>query len=221
MKMIPDRTGRFPKRPHWEIRELEQMCEDTMTSFLRQNFGFERIPVPTEAVTMLIERDAADLDLATNLSDDMHEVFGFTQFERGRKPLVKIARELWEQRHRNNRLRTTLTHEYGHVMLHTWLYDKYGAAHGPHRCYWQSLLPTERVFDWFEWQAGYASGALLMPESFARRTAEAYFQNRSERPPVAKGTPEATALCRRISFAFDVSVEAATVRLKQFGYLTE
>ncbi|MGC1400717.1 ImmA/IrrE family metallo-endopeptidase [Candidatus Binatus sp.] len=221
MKMIPDRTGRFQKSPHWEIRELEQMCEDTMTSFLRQHFGFERIPVPTEAVTMLIERDAADLDLATNLSDDIHEVFGFTQFERGRKPLVKIARELWEQRHRNNRLRTTLTHEYGHVMLHTWLYDKYGVARGPHRCYWQSLLPTERVFDWFEWQAGYASGALLMPESFARRTVEAYFQNRSERPPVAKESPEASVLCQRISLAFDVSVEAASVRLSQLGYLTQ
>ena len=159
---------------------------------------------------MLIERDAADLDLATNLSDDMHEVFGFTQFERGRKPLVKIARELWEQRHRNNRLRTTLTHEYGHVMLHTWLYDKYGAARGAHRCYWQSLLPTERVFDWFEWQAGYASGALLMPESFARRTAEAYFQNRYEHPPVAKGSPEASSLCQRISLAFDVKAWATS-----------
>ncbi len=30
-------------------------------------------------------------------------------------------------------------------MLHIWLYEKYGAARGPHRCYWQSLLPTERV----------------------------------------------------------------------------
>jgi hypothetical protein len=219
--MIRDRTGRFPRRPHWEIRELEQMCEETITSFLRQHFGFERIPVPTEAVTMLIERDAADLDLATNLSDDIHEVFGFTQFERGRKPLVTIARELWEQRHRNNRLRTTLTHEYGHVMLHTWLYDKYGAARSSQRCYWQSLLPTGQVVDWFEWQAGYASGALLMPESFARRSAEAYFQNRSERPPVAKGSPEASVLCQRISLAFDVSVEAATVRLSQLGYLTD
>jgi hypothetical protein len=219
--MIPDMTGRFPERPHWEIRELEQTCEEAITSFLRQHFGFERIPVPTEAVTMLIERDAADLDLATNLSDDIHEVFGFTQFERGLKPRVTIARELWEQRHRNNRLRTTLTHEYGHVMLHTWLYDKYGAASRPHRCYWQSLLPTSAVLDWLEWQAGYASGALLMPESFARRAAEAYFQNRSERPPVAKGSPEASPLCQRISLAFDVSVEAATVRLKQLGYLTE
>jgi len=218
--MIPDRTGRFPERPHWEIRELEQMCEETITAFLRQRFGFGRIPVPTEAVTMLIERDTADLDLATDLSNDIHELFGFTQFERGRKPQVTIARELWEQRHRNNRLRTTLTHEYGHVMLHTWLYDKYGAARSPHRCYWQSLLPTERVVDWFEWQAGYASGALLMPESFARRTVQAYFQNRPERPPVARGSPEASTLCQRVSLAFDVSVEAATVRLKQLGYLT-
>jgi Zn-dependent peptidase ImmA (M78 family) len=77
------------------------------------------------------------------------------------------------------------------------------------------------VVDWFEWQAGYASGALLMPESFARRTVEAYFQNRSERPPVAKGSPEASVLCQRISLAFDVSVEAATVRLSQLGCLTK
>ena len=60
-----------------------------------------------------------------------------------------------------------------------------------------------------------------MPESFARRSAEAYFQNRSERAPIAKGSPDASALCRRISLAFDVSVEAANVRLKQLGYLTE
>ena len=46
------------------------MCEETITSFLRQHFGFERIPVPTEAITMLIERDAADLDLRRILSDD-------------------------------------------------------------------------------------------------------------------------------------------------------
>ena len=84
------------------------MCEETITAFLRDRFGFERIPVPTEAVTMLIERDAADLDLATNLSDDSTKSLVTPQFERGQKPRVTIARELWEQRHRNNRLRTTL-----------------------------------------------------------------------------------------------------------------
>jgi Zn-dependent peptidase ImmA (M78 family) len=221
VKMIPDRTGRFPVRPHWEIRELEQKCEETITTLLRHRYGFDRIPVPTEALTVLIERDAADLDLAMNLSDEIHEVFGFTAFQRGRKPRVFIARELWEQRHRNNRLRTTLAHEYGHVLLHTWLYDEYGSLIEPEFCYWQSALPTSAVVDWFEWQAGYASGALLMPQSFMRRTVEAYFRDRIERPPVAKDSPEASALSERVSLAFDVSVEAAAVRLSQLGFLTD
>jgi hypothetical protein len=101
--MVPDRTGRFQKRPYWEISELEQQCEETIIGFLRERYGFERIPVPTEALTVLIERDAAELDLAMNLSDERYEVFGYTKFERGKKPLVTIARELWEQQHRNNR----------------------------------------------------------------------------------------------------------------------
>ena len=70
MKMIPDRTGRFKKRPYWEVSELEQKCEETITGFLRERYGFDRIPVPTEAFTLLIERDAADFDVATDLSDD-------------------------------------------------------------------------------------------------------------------------------------------------------
>jgi len=142
---VSDRTGRFKKRPYWEISELEQKCEETIIGFLRGRYEFERISVPTEALTVLIERDAAELDLAMNLSDERYEVCGYTKFERGRKPLVTIARELWAQRHRNNRLRTTLAHEYGHVMLHTWLYDNYGGSSGPQICYWHSMLPTSAV----------------------------------------------------------------------------
>ena len=76
-----------------------------------------------QAFTLLIERDAADLDIASDLSDDTYETFGVTLFHRGGKPTVKIARKLWEQRSHSNRLRITLAHEYGHVMLHAWLYD--------------------------------------------------------------------------------------------------
>jgi Zn-dependent peptidase ImmA (M78 family) len=221
MKMIPDRSGRFPERPHWEIRELEQMCEETITSFLRERYGFERIAVPTEAITAIIERDAGDLDLRPGLSDDKYEVFGYTVFQRGEKPRVIIARELWEQRHRSNRLRMTLGHEYGHVLLHTWLYDKYGSAAEPQRCHWRDLLPAERMADWAEWQAGYAGGALLMPESFIRRAVAAFFRERHEEPPVMRHSADALALSDRLALTFDVSVEAATVRLAQLGYLTD
>jgi IrrE N-terminal-like domain len=221
VKMIPDKTGRFSLRPYWEVGELEQMCEETITGLLRRRYGFDRVPVPTEAITVLIERDAAELDVATDLSDEVYDGFGVTLFHVGRKPTVKIARELWEQRSRNNRLRMTLAHEYGHVMLHSWLYEKYAISREPQRCYWKSLHPARHVVDWAEWQAGYAGAALLMPESFIRRAAEAYFAERKERPPVAKESAEGSALAQRISLAFDVSVEAAMVRLAKLSYLTD
>ena len=97
MKMIPDKTGRFSMRPYWDVAELERMCEETITGLLRQRYGFDRVPVPTEAITLLIERDAAELDVATDLSDEVYDGFGVTLFYDGRKPTVKIARELWEQ----------------------------------------------------------------------------------------------------------------------------
>lgn len=219
--MRRDVTGRFQKRPHWDLEELEHLSERTITSFLIDRYGFERIPVPTEALTVLIEREASDLDLSAELSDHKFDVFGVTDFERGRKPRVRIARELWEQNWRVNRLRTTLAHEYGHVMLHTWLYDQTDAPAGLQTCYWQSLLPKGGVVDWMEWQAGYVSGALLMPESFIRRSVEAFLRNRSTKSPLAEHSREALELQQHISLTFEVSTEAAAVRLSQLGYLTD
>ncbi|MHB8384481.1 MAG: hypothetical protein ACYDC3_19325 [Candidatus Binataceae bacterium] len=69
MKMIPDRTGRFRKRPYWESSELDERSEQTITTFLRERYGFDRIPAPTEAFALLIERDATDFDIASDLSD--------------------------------------------------------------------------------------------------------------------------------------------------------
>jgi len=54
-----------------------------------------------------------------------------------------------------------------------------------------------------------------------RPAVEAYFRNRKEQPPVARTSPDAAGLSDRISLAFDVSADAATVRLSQLGYLTE
>lgn len=93
--MIPDRTGRFRERPYWQSAELDQMCEQAITAFLRERYGFERIPVPTEALTEIIERDAKELDVEPNLSDEKYEVFGYTEFVPGTKPRVAIAREPW------------------------------------------------------------------------------------------------------------------------------
>jgi Zn-dependent peptidase ImmA (M78 family) len=70
-------------------------------------------------------------------------------------------------------------------------------------------------------EAGYAGAALLMPESFIRRAAEAYLAERKGRPPLAKDSADASTLAQRISLAFDVSVEAATVRLAKLQYFAD
>jgi Zn-dependent peptidase ImmA (M78 family) len=155
MKMVRDRTGRFPERPHWEIAELERKCEEAMIALLNQRYGFERIAVPTEALMELIDRLGADLQFEHQLSDDKYDVFGYTDFSE-KKPLVVIARELMDRRQHNNRLRMTLAHGYSHVLLHSWLYARYGAACFQQVCYWKDLLPNERVTDWMEWQAAEA-----------------------------------------------------------------
>ncbi len=59
VKVMSDRSGRFKERPLWEIEELERKCEETIIRLLWERYGFERIPVPTEALTILIEPDLA------------------------------------------------------------------------------------------------------------------------------------------------------------------
>jgi Zn-dependent peptidase ImmA (M78 family) len=219
--MVRDKSGRFPLCPRWEIYELEQKCEETILSSMRQRYGFEPIRVPTEAVTELIEDLGADLDVERSLSNEQYEVFGYTEFERGKRPLVVISRELWLRRYRSNRLRMTLAHELAHVLFHRWLYDRYPVKGGPQLCYWQNLLPATGVVDWMEWQAGYGGGALLMPESYIRRMVATFFRRRRERPPVRKGEHAALTLAERVASIFDVSLEAATVRLTKLKIICD
>ena len=66
MKLIPDHTGRFPERPHYEIEELEDECERIITSFLERRYGQIVIPVPTDALKVLIEGEAANSSVPTS-----------------------------------------------------------------------------------------------------------------------------------------------------------
>jgi hypothetical protein len=165
MKMIPDLTGRFPERPHYEIEELEQECERIMESFLLRRYGQYSIPVPTEALVELLECETTKVNLYCDLSAEGEEVHGVTEFFPGQKPNVSIARELSYQHWREHRKRSTLPHEYGHVHWHTWLFDRYCNRHERHKCLRAQIVLASGEIDWMEWQAGYISGAMLMPRS--------------------------------------------------------
>jgi hypothetical protein len=222
----PDYTGRFPRRPHWEIDELEQRCEAVMEPFLKARYGQAPARVPTDALTVLIEREAEELDLHAVLTANRaeEEIHGVTWFFPGAKPKVQINRALRREFRRANRYRTTLAHEYGHLLLHAWLYQYFARElqpRGPLRCYSRTVqVSLERLTDWMEWQAGYISTALLMPRRRVRLVTAAFAQERGAHPPLEAESLDAQALSKRLTDLFDVSREAARVRLLKLGYLT-
>lgn len=88
-----------------------------------ERYGHLTLPIPTDALMNLIERDAEDLDLYADLSNEGPSVDGLTRFFHGSKPKVLIAQELSLPGRSEHQLRTTLSHEYAHVMLHDRLWE--------------------------------------------------------------------------------------------------
>jgi hypothetical protein len=170
VKWVTDRTGRFVRRPHYLPEELDSECELVILAFLNKRYGKVEFPIKTDDLTVFIE-EQADLDSYADLSGEGEGVEGVTEFVPGKRPIVRIADSL-NAAHLENRLRTTLTHEYGHVHFHRFmfadghsatgsLFDQVHAAQG-NKCHRDTIVGAPER-DWMEWQAGYACGAILMP----------------------------------------------------------
>ena len=227
MKYVPDKTGRFKNRPHYEPAELDLECEKIITEFMKVGYGGLILPIATDALTRLIEQDAQDLDLYADLSVEGPEVQGVTDFFSGKKPKVRIAKELSEDRSRENRL-TTLTHEYGHVKFHgfLWQMDTQSPQMFPEflsksspKCKRDAILNAPYT-DWMEWQAGYICGALLMPITYIRRTVTVFFEENNLLGPLKETSAEASDLKAVIAETFQVSIDAARVRLLKLKHLS-
>ena len=227
VRMVPDRTGRFSQRPHYQTEELDRECERIIAQFLRSLHGEVVFPVTTDDLTKLIERDAADLDLYADLSHLGPQVEGVTEFHSDRRPTVRISEELSNDSRRENRLRTTLTHEYGHVYFHAYLWDiqsretdlfhPHTKAESSH-CKRETMLNAPQT-DWMEWQAGYACGALLMPRAALAEVVGPYLGRHGRFGPVSADGTHGRALVAQVVDAFQVSEDAARVRLAKLDYL--
>jgi len=226
---IRDQTGRFPQRPHYKPEELDRECESIIGKFLKELRGSVQYPVQTEDLKTLIERDTADLDVYADLSIYGNDVEGVTEFNSGKKPSVKIASHLTEDERRENRLRTTLTHEYGHVRFHGYLFEveapqvsllKQQADRNKIICKRDSMLNAANT-DWMEWQAGYACGALLMPKTAVVATCRAYVEKHKVYGTISLQTAHGASLVASVTEAFQVSGDAARVRLLKLGLVTE
>ena len=228
MLQLKDRTGRFSTRPHFTQEELDSECEEIITSFLQKKNGEITYPITTNDLEIFLERDAAELDTFADLSDLGENVEGVTEFFPGQRPRVRISRFLKEDPRRENRFRTTLTHEYGHVHFHACLWELQAAQTNlfspSHRnidtmsCKRDNIL-TASSTDWMEWQAGYVCGSILMPKTYLRQLVTKFYTDHSVSSPPLPKSAFGLRLIENVAQKFQVSHEAAKVRLSQLKFL--
>ena len=224
MKYVRDISGILRTRPHLQPIEIDRECEQIIREFMEFECGGFTLPIPTEALTRLIERDADDLDLYADLSNNGKGIDGVTDFIKDKRPRVRISKELTEATN-DHRLRTTLTHEYGHVKFHAPLVaaealdqDLFGldGTKAPLHCNRERIY-SKSTTNWMEWQAGYICGSLLMPLTSFKTFVLEFFKKASTHAPLKIGSPIADRLLAEISQKFNVSKDAAKIRLFQVG----
>jgi hypothetical protein len=230
MKWVPDRTGRFAKRPQYLPEELDEECERISRGFLQQKYGSVKFPVKTDDLTILIEQKA-DLDSYADLSDEEGEVEGVTEFTHGKRPVVRISNAL-QAPYMENRLRTTLTHEYGHVHFHQFIFevearpqslfdeDRQAQAQ-TNKCKRDNIVNVAES-DWMEWQAGYICGAILMPVGPLVEAVQAFrVHNDLTLKDIIVGSDAGQRLIETVATTSQTLRDAARVRLLKKRMLSD
>ena len=227
MKWIRDKSGRFPERPFYENYELDYECEALISTFLIDRYGKLNYPISTDDLTILIEQETSDLELYADLTKEGPNVEGMTVFSPHIKPRVYISELLTMSSNSINRQRTTLTHELGHVKFHNfmWTFQQetfFGSNLNDFtiRCNRESILNAKTV-DWMEWQAGYASGAYLMPITPVKTIVHKIYEGADTIKTEQVISETGHRLIAEVQIIFQVSEYAARVRLVKLGSLID
>jgi Zn-dependent peptidase ImmA (M78 family) len=229
MYWVPDKTGRFQRRPHYSQGELDAECEQLISSFLLSRHRKIAYPIATDDLIHLLEKVAV-VDQYADLKDESgNELWGVTEFVPAASPVVKISAKLSSAERFANPFRTTLTHELAHVKLHGPLFELKASSPGlfegvevsRQQCK-REQVESPAEYDWAEWQAGYCSGALLMPIGALRLSVTEFLK---EAGLSVTGVPTSSNhgqdLVAVVSRKFAVSTVAAKVRLAKLGFLTD
>lgn len=217
------------KRPHYLPDELDFECERVILAFLNKRYGRAEFPIKTDDLTVFIE-EHADLDSYADLSGDGEEVEGVTEFVPGKRPVVKISDTL-NASYLENRLRTTLTHEYGHVHFHRFMFEGDQGTTGSlfaqvhtaqgNKCHRDAIIGAPER-DWMEWQAGYACGAILMPVTALFDAVQRFrTENNLLYRNLSLQSEPGQNLITAVAAGFQTSRDAARVRLLKKAILAD
>jgi Zn-dependent peptidase ImmA (M78 family) len=226
MTSYRDPLGRPIRWLYLKTDVLDRRCEGIMREFMNRRSGGYRLPIPTDELIRLLEERAEKVDTYADLPEGIQ---GQTLLFYDRRPIVRIAESIYRTRS-DHRVRTTAGHEFGHVWLHAPLWREAGiklglgarrASDGPvWNCHRDNIVNAVKT-DWVEWQAGWVSGAILMPASALRAWVAEYAAKFGTNPPFALNSPAASALIKRVAEECDVSILAAQVRLSKLRLIVE
>jgi Zn-dependent peptidase ImmA (M78 family) len=139
------------------------------------------------------------------------------------KPTTNIMKKLSSQRETISRLRKKLNPEYDREQSENVeqpgilsLINSRKTFICPRR-----LILQAPVSDWMEWQASYVCGALLMPFSIVRNLVQGSLSARDKSNRIQVESVQARELMTQIAGVFDVSADAARVRLQKLGIIQQ
>jgi len=194
---------------------------------------------PTEAAPAVDIEDFVEKHLKVRVdgyAELPREVLGYTKFQPNKRPRIYINGDLTEEamdredspNWKKGRWRATMAHEASHVILHRVLFtgssklQRTGASGGEgeipgspvQRCLKRDVQFGGRTFDSREVQANRGMAALLMPKALFCGLCAAELGTTQFAAGIRKGTPDAEELVRTMSDRFEVSRQAAAIRLE-------
>lgn len=214
--------------------DIESMMEDT----LRKSGIFPTDEKPAVDVERLIQRLHVRMDQHADLEPT---VLGLTEFYTDEAPKIFINSDLTgsiDDDHTlpgiRGRWRATIAHEASHVVMHTVLFavnqqqdSLFQMQNQPEpqrlmRCFKKDVLYRGgSTSDWREVQANMGMAALLMPQSLFRQLAGSIVErHRLTAESLTIGSRSAATLAAEMAALFDVSRQAAGIRLETLGILS-
>jgi hypothetical protein len=224
MKTFRSTRGPFNERPFFTLKEIEDVCLEALT--LAQLLPSEPGPVRIER---FIEKK---FGVTPNYEVLPEGVLGFTRFGPKGVEAVMVSKALAEDitKTSDRRVTTTLAHEAGHGLLHSYLFvlgdqtaplfDGEVQPDSPKiMCRQGSVLKDvgQGAYDgrWWEYQANQAMGALLLPRALVAQCLRPILvATGSLGNPVLKTAHRAKAI-QLLSESFQVNPIVARIRLDQ------
>ena len=221
MKTIRTKSGPFTERPHFQLREIEEICG----SELKQAGLY---PAAPEAIRIdrFIEKRFGVTPRSEALPDG---VLGLTRFGKKGVEEIVIAKTLDEggTKVAERRLRSTLAHEAGHGLLHAYLFclgEKPKSLFDDHdhtpRILCREVMDTSRPKasssgHWSEYQANRAIGGLLLPRPLVEQALQEFCVEAGRLGQRVLAPEKRAAAIRAISGTFDVNPVVVRIRLEE------